>query len=109
MRTRNIRVFFRLTESEKEHLDNLVSKSGLSREKFIRRMLKGYVLREKPDERFYKLMREFSHLSNLLNQLTAKAHTLGFVDTPQLKQTLNKISKLEQEIRSKFLLPEKVE
>lgn len=49
-------------------------------------LLKGYEPREKPDERFYDVMRELSAIGNNINQLAAKANTLGFVDAPQLKR-----------------------
>ena len=52
----------------------------------LSRQGKGYEPREKPDERFYDVMRELSAIGNNINQLAAKANTLGFVDAPQLKK-----------------------
>ena len=43
----------------------------------IRLLLKGYEPREKPDERFYDVMRELSAIGNNINQLAAKANTLA--------------------------------
>ena len=49
MRKRNVQILFRLTEEEAEHLNELVRKSGRSKEAFLREMVRGYQLCEKPD------------------------------------------------------------
>ena len=81
MRKRNVQILFRLTEEEAEHLNELVRKSGRSKEAFLREMVRGYQLCEKPDPEFYKMMRELSAIGNRINQLAVKANALGFVDT----------------------------
>ena len=58
MRKRNVQILFRLTEEEAEHLNELVRKSGRSKEAFLREMVRGYQLCEKPDPEFYKMMRD---------------------------------------------------
>lgn len=47
MRKRNVQILFRLTEEEAEHLNELVRKSGRSKEAFLREMVRGYQLCEK--------------------------------------------------------------
>ena len=79
MRKRNVQILFRLTEEEAEHLNELVRKSGRSKEAFLREMVRGYQLCEKPDPEFYKMMRELSAIGNRINQLAVKANALGFV------------------------------
>lgn len=54
MRKRNVQILFRLTEEEAEHLNEIVRKSGRSKEAFLREMVRGYQLCEKPDPEFYK-------------------------------------------------------
>ena len=73
MRKRNVQILFRLTEEEAEHLNELVRKSGRSKEAFLREMVRGYQLCEKPDPEFYKMMRELSAIGNRINQLAVKA------------------------------------
>ena len=72
MRKRNVQILFRLTEEEAEHLNELVRKSGRSKEAFLREMVRGYQLCEKPDPEFYKMMRELSAIGNRINQLAVK-------------------------------------
>ncbi len=108
MRHRNVQIPFRLTEDEAARLNDLVRRSGRSREDFLRTMIAGYVLREKPDPEFYKILRELSAIGNRLNQLTAKAHSLNFIDTPMLDKEVAEWRAFQMEIRKKYLLPEKI-
>lgn len=62
----------------------------------------GYEPREKPDERFYDVMRELSAIGNNINQLAAKANTLGFVDVPQLKKEAERWHKFQADVERTF-------
>lgn len=105
MRKRNVQILFRLTEEEAEHLNELVWKSGRSKEAFLREMVRGYQLCEKPDSEFYKMMRELSAIGNRINQLAVKANALGFVDTPMLREEARKWHEFQIDIRKRYLLP----
>lgn len=107
MRKRNVQILFRLTEEEAEQLYALVRKSGRSKEAFLRAMVKGYRLCEKPAPEFYQIMRELSAIGNRINQLAAKANALNFVDAPMLNQEVKKWRQFQTEIRKKYLLPQK--
>ena len=82
-------------------------KSGRSREAFLREMVKGYRLCEKPDPEFYKIMRELSAIGNRINQLAAKANALGFVDTPMLNEEARKWHEFQIDVRKRYLLPKR--
>lgn len=107
MRKRNVQILFRLTEEEAEQLYSLVQKSGCSKEAFLRGMVKGYRLCEKPDPEFYKIMRELSAIGNRINQLAAKANALNFVDAPMLTEEAVKWRQFQMDIRKKYLLPKR--
>ncbi|NCC87760.1 MAG: plasmid mobilization relaxosome protein MobC [Clostridia bacterium] len=108
MRKRNVQVLFRLDKNETQDFNKKVKKSGLSRETFLRQMIAGYELHEKPDDEFYDTMREISVIGNRVNQIAAKANALGFVDVLMFKDEAKKWSKFQLEIRDKYLLPTKV-
>lgn len=108
MRKRKVQILFRLNDEETEYLNELVKRSGRSKEALIREMIKGYQLCEKPDPEFYRVMRELSGIGNRINQLAVKANALGFVDAPMLSQETKKWHELQIEIRKKYLLPKKV-
>lgn len=105
MRSRNVQILFRLNDEEAERLQMLVKRSGRSREAFLREMVKGYRLCEKPDPEFYQMMRELSAIGNRINQLAVKANALGFVDTPMLREEANKWRQFQIDVRKKYLLP----
>lgn len=107
MRKRSVQILFRLNEEEAEYLYELVRKSGRSKEAFLREMVKGYQLCEKPDPEFYRIMRELSAIGNRINQLAAKANALNFVDAPMLTEEAVKWRQFQMDIRKKYLLPKK--
>ena len=107
MRNRKVQILFRLTDDEAEQLHELVRKSGRSREAFLREMVKGYRLCEKPDPEFYKIMRELSAIGNNINQLSVKANAFGFIDTQMLKSEAERWHKFQADIEREFLRPEK--
>lgn len=108
MRKRSVQILFRLNEDEAEQLYELVRKSGRSKEAFLREMVKGYRLCEKPDPEFYRIMRELSAIGNRINQLAVKANALGFVDAPMLREEAKKWHDFQIDVRKKYLLPQKV-
>lgn len=107
MRKRSVQILFRLNEEEAEYLYELVRKSGRSKEAFLREMVKGYQLCEKPDPEFYRIMRELSAIGNRINQLAAKANALNFVDAPMLKEEAQRWHEFQIAVRKKYLLPKK--
>lgn len=84
-------------------------KACLSEAGLIRLLLRGYEPREKPDERFYDVMRELSSIGNNINQLAVKANALGFVDAPQLKKEAERWHKFQADIERTYLRPDKSE
>ena len=86
MRKRNIQKIVRLSRDEAQDLQKKAKKACLSEAGLIRLLLRGYEPREKPDERFYDVMRELSAIGNNINQLAAKANTLGFATQRSLKK-----------------------
>ncbi len=107
MRKRSVQILFRLTEDEAEYLHRMVKRSGRSREAFLRAMVMGYRLCEKPDPEFYKILRELSAIGNRINQLAAKANALDFVDTPMLREEAEKWHRFQIDVRKRYLLPRK--
>ena len=107
MRKRNVQILFRLTDEEAEQLYALVKKSGRSKEAFLREMVRGYRLCEKPDPEFYQMMRELSAIGNRINQRAAKANALNFVDAPMLREEARKWHDFQIEVRKKYLLPKR--
>lgn len=109
MRKRNIQKIVRFSRDEAQDLEKKAKKACLSEAGLIRLLLRGYEPREKPDERFYDVMRELSSIGNNINQLAVKANTLGFVDAPQLKKEAERWHKFQADIERTYLRPDKSE
>ena len=106
MRKRNIQKIVRFSRDEAQDLQKKAKKACLSEAGLIRLLLRGYEPREKPDERFYDVMRELSSIGNNINQLAVKANALGFVDAPQLKKEAERWHKFQADIERTYLRPE---
>lgn len=98
---------FRLSYEENELLKCKAEQCGLTDAAFIRMAIHSLVPKQKPDKEFYDVLRQLSSISNNLNQLTAKANSLGFIDIPLLKRMSDEISNLTEEILLKFINPDK--
>ena len=109
MRKRSIGILIRFTEAELDILTKRVKKTGLSREAYARSVLLGIVPKEKPDERFYTIMRELSAIGNNTNQIARKAAALGFIDVPFYKNEAVEWKDFRMAIKRKYLEPDKLE
>lgn len=109
MRKRNIQKIVRFSRDEAQDLQKKAKKACLSEAGLIRLLLRGYEPREKPDKRFYDVMRELSSIGNNINQLAVKANALGFVDAPQLKKEAERWHKFQADIERTYLRPDKSE
>lgn len=104
---RNHKITVRLNEREFILLKTNVKKAGLSQEGYIRHLICGRTPREKPDDRFYVVMRQLAGLGNNCHQLLKKANSLGFIDTPLLKSEAEKWTAFRLEMQRRYLHPEK--
>ena len=107
MSKRNIEKHILMNKAEAQDLQKKAKRACLSEGGLIRLLLKGYEPREKPDERFYDVMRELSAIGNNINQLAVKANSLGFVDAPQLKKEAERWHKFQADVERTFLRPDK--
>lgn len=104
---KDVVVRLRMTQEEAEDFNKKVAITGLTKSAFIRVLIAGYIPKPKPDEEFYVLLRKLYAVCNDIDQLTAKAHTLNFIDIPMLKEIKNNHENLLHEIQQKYLAPVK--
>ena len=105
---RTIKKQFWFSRDEAQDLQKKAKKTCLSEAALVRLLLRGYEPKEKPDDRFYDAMREFSAIGNNIHQISVKANALGFIDTPMLREEARKWHEFQIEIRKRYLLPCKV-
>ena len=96
----------RFSLEEKTELKNKAQKACLSESALVRALVRGYIPKEKPNDRFYEAMRQLSGIANNINQLAAKAHSLGFIDARKLDEEVIKWHQFQADIERQFLRPE---
>lgn len=104
---KDVVVRLRMSQKEADDLNKKVKLTGLTKSSFIRVLIKGYIPKPKPDKEFYVLLRKLYAVCNDIDQLTAKAHTLNFIDVPILKEIKNQHENLLHEIQKIYLAPDK--
>lgn len=103
--TKRIKRQFWLSPEDNAELKRKAQLSGINETSVIRILIRGYEPKEKPDERFYTAMRSLSAIGNNVNQLAAKAHSLGFIDAPMLKAKVLRWHEFQADIEATFLRP----
>lgn len=106
-RTRNIPIRIWLNEKENAELNRKAESAGISKSAVIRILLKGYEPREKPDQRFYEMMRQLYAIGNSLKQIARKANALGMVDAKAYDERYRQFVKFQLAVEQTFLLPVK--
>ena len=101
-----IQKHFRFSQEDADNLKIKSQKACLSESQLIRMLLRGYRPKGKPDDRFYEAMRQLSSIANNINQLAAKAHSLGFVDAQKLDEEVIRWHKFQADIEGQYLKPE---
>ena len=98
MAQRKIKIDLRLNEEEAEELNRDVEKSGLSREAYLRALIRNRPLKERPPVELGAVLRSLQQINNNMNQIAVKANAKGFVDTASywenvrwLKETVIKL------------------
>lgn len=108
MRKRNIRIQVWLNQMEKEQLLNGAKRTGLSRERYLRSLVNGYMPKELPPPDYYVMMRELRAIGNNLNQIAARANATGHIDKAVFQYEANRLRKAMLEIQAAVTLPERI-
>ena len=91
MRRRNKQIHFYLTEEELNELDNKVKKTSLTREAYIRAILRDTVPVETPPVDYIQMIHQLNRVGNNLNQIAAKAHSLGLLNYKDFREEAEKV------------------
>lgn len=102
-RNRTIKKQIWLNADEKLKLSTLAKEIGKNESYVIRSLISGCQLKEKPDDRFYDLIKVLRKTSHNMNQIAAKAHSLGFIDELAYKKEVDKLDLFIDELKEKFI------
>lgn len=94
MEKRKNSIIFRLSQKELDELNRKVSKSGLSREGFIRQALAGVALSERPSKDLLQVIKQLQYISNNMNQIAMRANATNMVDALSYRNEVTKLQLL---------------
>ena len=109
MKRRTVKKQFWFSRDEAQDLQKKAKKTCLTEAALVRLLVRGYEPKERPDERFYDVMRQLSSIGNNINQLAAQANSLSFVDAQRLQKEAERWHKFQVDVERQFLRPEKSE
>lgn len=103
MRSRTHKKQFWFNDIEESTLKEKSSLAGMNESDFIRSLVLGYELKAKPDVEFYKSIKLLRSISNNLNQIAIKAHSLNFIDELSYRKEVEQMDKLIDNLKIKYL------
>ena len=107
-RTRSIDFHVYLSEDENQILENLCKRLRVNRSVLIRALILGKRLVEAPPVDYKQFIIELRRVGTNLNQLTAKANSIGYINSDECRAVLDEVRKLESDI-AKYFKPGKDE
>ena len=102
LRKRNCRVEIYMTEKERQDLMEKVNKSGLTRERYMRKIIAGSRVFEAPPVDFATLIREVNRVGSNIDQILRLAYTRNLLDVPRLRQELDELDAIEDAMWQAF-------
>ena len=91
---RHIKYGLWMSELEASTLEELCRKAGLSKASFLRRMIMGNPIKERPSADFLTLSDSIDHFGNNFNQLVKKVNTTDAVSRDDLKQAISLMKRI---------------
>lgn len=98
---------FRLTSKEAQGLDVKVRRSGLSREAYLRQLIKGVVPRDMPPPDYYSMMNELYRIGNSLTRIAGSAHTQNAAVAQRYDRDLQEFGEAVRKITEAVVMPER--
>lgn len=86
-RTRQHKIEVRLNDEEYFKLEDTISLMGTNRSEYLRKLIVGTRIKEKPPDDFYKYMKEFSLMGSNLNQIAERINTITKIEDWEYEDT----------------------
>lgn len=92
-----------LSDEEYAKLKSDVSRAKISQAEYIRRLILNKRIREKPDDRFYDVMFQLTHIGNNLNQIAHKANYLNEIDKSYYEKEARNWCEFMNKVKKEYL------
>lgn len=86
-RTRQHKIEVRLNDEEYFKLEDTISLMGTNRSEYLRKLIVGTRIKEKPPDDFYKYMKEISLMGSNLNQIAERINTITKIEDWEYEDT----------------------
>ena len=96
-------ILLRLSKDEFDLVTELAKTTTLSREEFIRQALRDATIRASPPAEYGEIVRELRRIGSNVHQILLKSRTLGFIDEPMLRESVNSIQRMDQVFTDSFV------
>ena len=103
---RDCAMVLRFTQKELDKVTTKAHKAGMSREGYVRMKLNNSQIIPAREVDYYPLVREIRCVGRSIDQILAKANSIGFLDVPALRKSLEDAQVAYKKIQS-WVLPEK--
>ena len=98
MRSRKNQILFYLNDDELACFKKKIEKTGLSREAYIRKIIRNITPKEMPDADFHSILYQLRMIGNNIHQIAIKANTLQLIDVPEYRKNYEHLQAVIGEI-----------
>ena len=98
-----VRFEMKLSYDEDDKLKRDSQKANLTKSEYVRRLIMNCRLKEKPDDRFYDILRNLTKIGNNLNQIAYKANYNNLIDKNYYDENAKEVRKFVSQIREEYL------
>jgi hypothetical protein len=88
-----------LTDKEKEYLEKQTRAAGLKIEPYVRSLIAGHEVKERPSEAWAALVRQLSAIGNNINQIARVANICGAVDPAHINTIIRMQSDIWRKVK----------
>ena len=98
MRKRIKEIHLHLSDDEDKLLREKASRCGLSRQSYLLSLLKNTPIKEQPSADYHAILKALEKIGDNMNQIAAKANTLGYIDKVQYRKDTENLEKVIAEL-----------
>lgn len=102
-RKRQHKIEVRLNDEEFYKMEENIAAMKTTRSDYLRKLIVGTRIKEKPSEEFFRLMLNFTRIGANLNQLAAKANSNETINVNELKDLRKEMLTLKKKIEDEYL------
>ena len=99
MRKRNNAIYVYLSDNEKKHLDKQIENSGINISTFIRKLIMSEVIRPRPPDDYYRLLREINAIGVNINQIAHIANSMHSISNDRIEYAVQLVDKIMEKVR----------